>query len=143
MGGALGEVYPTQLLGSTSITGSGLISPSELAVDASNRIWTLNLDHSLNGGYCPKATLAVFSGGTGGGAPLSPIALGSDVGGCLLLGPEGFLIDNAGSVLVDDVLAKGYLDPSTGAYYGQAGLTRFVGLATPTKTPNTGPPQTP
>jgi len=144
--GSIGEINTSGAVANTVISsGSGLIYANELAIDASNRIWVYNENSASNSGYCPGITLSVFSGGSGGGAPLSTIALGSDISACTLIGPAGFLIDNAGSILVENVNAHGY--SSGGFIYGYGdgaeGLTRFVGLATPTKTPNTGPPQAP
>ena len=142
--GSIGEIDTAGAVTNTVISsGSGLLTASELAVDASNRIWVFNSNTAVNGGYCDGLTLSVFSGGTSGGAPLSTIALGNDIAACALFGPTGFLIDTSGSVLVENVLAQSSYDPSAGTLNGYYGLTRFVGLATPTKTPNTGPPQAP
>jgi hypothetical protein len=147
--GSVGEIGKIDSSGAVTNTvissGSGLISAAELAIDASNRIWVYNQNAASNSGECAGVTLSVFSGGSGGGAPLSTIALGSDIAACSYFGATGFLIDNAGSILVENVEAQssysgGYL---YGFGEGEGGLTRFVGLATPTKTPNTGPPQAP
>jgi len=141
----LGYLSPTGTLQSTSISGGGLVHGSELAVDASNRIFVnnLNFNAAVSPGFCPSVTLTIFSGGTGNGAPLVPYALGSDIAACNLVGSVsgGFLIDNAGSVLLDNATVQSSY--SNNNLYGFAGLIRFVGLATPTKTPNTGPPQAP
>ena len=142
--GSIGEVTapPTQTLGNPIVSGSGLVYPVELAVDASDRIWTLNgtTNPTAANGYCQSLTLAVFSGGAGQGAPLSTVALGNDLNGCIAGGAGAFLIDNAGSILIDGAGASFTYE---GEVFTYTGLARFVGLATPTKTPNTGPPQAP
>ncbi len=141
-GSGIGEINTTGAVTNTTITsGSGLTSAAELAVDASNRIWVYNQNAAANGGTCSGITLSVFSGGSGLGAPLSNIALGTDIAACSFIGATGFLIDNAGSILIENGQVQSYY---VGPYlYGYDGLIRFVGLATPTKTPNTGPPQAP
>jgi len=141
----LGYLSSTGALQSSSISGGGLVHGSELAVNASNRIFVnnLNFNAAASPGFCPAVTLTIFSGGAGGGAPLVPYALGSDIAACNLVGSVsgGFLIDNAGSVLLDNATVQSSY--SNNSLNGFAGLIRFVGLATPTKTPNTGPPQAP
>ena len=145
--GPIGKINTNDTILSTAITNEGgLIDAVELAVDASNRIFALNTNFNIPGGSTwPAVTLSVFSGGSGGGAPLSPIALGSDISATSSSFGDGsgFLIDNAGSVLVDGVEANSSYNATAGTLTGYPGLTRFVGLATPTKTPNTGPPQAP
>jgi hypothetical protein len=146
--GTIGRVNADGTIVGSAITGgSGLIKAVELAVDASDRIFVLNTDSSIPGGSVwPAVTLSLFSGGSGNGAPLSPIALGSDISATSnsFGGGSGFLIDNAGSVLVDGNYVQSSFNASTNSLSESlTGLTRFVGLATPTKTPNTGPPQAP
>ncbi len=111
---------------SSGYQGGGLAQPVGLAIDGAGNVWVANF-RGLSATVSPA--LSAFSGASSSspGQPLSPSAgWGADAG---MLQCFGIAVDASGSVWLTNM--------------GNNSITKFVGIATPVKTPVVGTPQTP
>jgi hypothetical protein len=137
----LGVITNQATLFSASITGGGLTSGPAMAIDAANHVWILNSD-SFNAPTTP-ITLSEFSAAPSSFAtPLTPsTGYGNDANA---VNPGVFstnlVVDSSGSIWTSGII---YPVSNGGSNSYAEGLTQFVGLAAPVKTPVLGPPQAP
>jgi len=137
----LGYIENSGVVGATAITGGGLVNGVSMATDPGNHLWIAN--------YNPTSyllTLSEFSTVAGSlGTVLSPsTGYGLDNGvatAYIIENIPGLIIDSSGSLWLPNT----YQDQPGQEYLNDQYpfITVFVGLATPTKTPNIGPPQAP
>ena len=116
-----------------------------MVVDPADNIWIANVNLSQQSvtstDLADPVTISQFSAGTSSfGQALSPTqGYGTDPNVCTNSTATYLLIDSSGSLWVDAGLTESY----QGYTYCIGGITTFVGLASPNKTPGTGPPQLP
>jgi streptogramin lyase len=125
---SISELSNTGTLLISGETGGGLNHPSGIAIDGAGTVWVSNYRSN-------SLTALAGADATTPGAVLTASGLGSDI----LTGdankdpamsePYSVAVDPSGSVWV--------------ANYGSDALVRFIGLATPVKTPLDGPAQVP
>jgi hypothetical protein len=140
----LGVVNTSGTLVTSTLAGGGLINATGMVIDPANDIWIANANESQQGytsnDFADPVTISQFSAAsTSFGTALSPTqGYGTDpmLSSSFL---TGLLIDSSGSLWV----AAGPTETYQGLTYTLDGLTTFVGLATPLKTPALGPPQAP
>ena len=119
-GNSVSEVNSCGTLVLNAATGGGLDHPQGIAVDGSGKVWVSNfLGNSLSE--------ISSSASSNAGTLLSPSSgFGTDAS---LLQPYSLAIDASGNIWISN--------------FGKSTLTEFIGVATPVKTPLSGPPQQP
>ena len=149
----LGEIDNLGGLVTDTITGGGLVNAASMSIDTANNIWIANYNRNdLYFFFCSPDTVAAFPAGTTGitsGTALSPAAgYGNDANICSLGAPPS-AIDSSGSLWLSGItyaISPGTLIDGGTEILGEQyvpGVTTFVGIAAPVKTPLLGPPRAP
>jgi sugar lactone lactonase YvrE len=136
-GGTVTLIKPNGQIASKQPIKSGVVNPWGITVDGDDNVWVANFSGQRLTELCGSETQNCPPGKRKMGAPISPEKTGYGFDG--LVRNTGVVVDPAGNVWLANNWKKVPIQTNPGAYQ----IVAYLGLATPVKSPQVGPPQRP